>query len=1067
MSDLRFSVLGPLRVHRDGAPLAVGYPQQQAMLATLLLRPGRSAGAAELTDALWGAGPPVKAVSTVRTYAWRWRKVLARDASDPDVLVSFGDGYRLQVDEQSIDALRAVDLAAQAERAGARRQPARALELLRDALALWEGEPLAAIPGPFAERQRQRLGELRLTLLEERLAREVELGYAARCVPELTELTAEHPLRERPHGLLMTALYQAGRSADALAVFRGARQLLIDELGVEPGPELEELHRRILDQDPTLMRAATEFTALTTGDRTTAGATGVDAADPAADPVDPAADPPGDAAGPEHAPGPRALPRPAQLPPPDPDFIGRAELVSTLGDTLRDRGRRTPAVAVLVGMGGVGKTSLALHVAHQARGAFPDGQLYADLHGGDTVPSSPEIVLANFLSALGITADVLPDDLEARTALFRSMLDGRRMLIVLDNARDARQVRPLLPGAEGCAVVVTTRSRMVGLPVVLQLNVDVFRRTEAGELLSRAIGEARVAAEREAALGLVEACGFLPLAVRIVAARLAARPMWSIDSLRERLAVEWRRIDELRIGELAVEAVFELGYRQLTQDQATAFRCLATVDCREIGVAAAAAMLATDEASTEDVLESLVDACMLESRVPGRYGYHDLLRAFARRKAEGARVNGAPTDGASTGEASTAQDRLLGFLFATACEAFRHAVPGDPITGTFTPPPTSGLGFADLGAAREWVRVEAEEARALAAQIAVSSLAVADLSGGDGDGGHGDGTAYRERRDHAVRRLRQAVDLLIALSPFGVGTRYAELASTADALVHAAVRHRDRGAEGRARFLRCTIALAAARLSDAESEARAAVLACREVGDTVVLRQVLNDLGLIAQYLSRYGEAVAHFDEAIALARQLGHRSGETTTVVNAALARVRAGHAADAATVCRQILATDAHPLEEPERAYALYVLGFALHTLGDHPEAVERFDECLAMCASAGLRSRAVSARYRLADSLRAVGDLDAALGHAEQALAQCEGTAFERDRGHALLILGRVLADLGRGAEAHAFWERAHSLFTRLGLPDAAGAAALLFEEVAVPPGAAAPVGGPAPSVERCRS
>ncbi|MFJ9210420.1 AfsR/SARP family transcriptional regulator [Streptomyces sp. NPDC102264] len=997
MARLRFSLLGPLRILRDGVPLAVGYPQQQAMLAALLLRPGRVAGAADLSDALWGTAPPAKAVSTLRTYAWRWRRILTAGQPDLDVLVTSGDGYRLHVPEQSIDAFRVTELTARADRAGAQGRPEQARELLWQALELWEGEPLAGMPGPFAERQRQRFCELRLTLLEERLAYELALGHAARCVPELTELTTEHPLRERPYGLLMTALYQAGRSADALGVFRGARQLLVDELGVEPGPALEELHQRILERDPALAPPASEVLSLVGGAE----------ADGESERAKNRPEPP---------PSPRPLPIPAHLPPQEPDFIGREDLVDALDRCLREPERSTPAVAVLVGMGGVGKTSLALHVAHRVRGAFPDGQLYADLHGGDAEPSRPEVVLANFLSAMGIAADALPDDIEARTALFRSMVDGRRMLIVLDNVRDAWQLRSLLPAAKGCAVVVTSRNRMVGLPVTLQLNVDVFHSSEAARLLRRAIGEARVAAEPEAALGLVEACGFLPLAVRIVAARLASRPMWSIASLRERLAVEWRRLDELRAGELAVEAVFELSYRQLTAEQAAGFRRLAAVDCGEIGVAAAAAMLATDAAHAEDTLESLVDACLLESRVLGRYRYHDLLRAFARGKSRDER----------TDEAAAIQDRLLDFLLSTACEAFRHAVPADPVASAFAPPGVPGLTFADLGAARRWALIEAEDARALVAQIASATARTSDEGGAVTDAA---------RYEDEVRRLRRAVDLLIALSPFDVGNRYAELVSTADALVHAAVRLGDRRAEGRARFLRCTIALAAARFADAETEARSALTACREVGDTVVLQQVLNDLGLIAQYMSRYPEAVACFTESIALARELGHRTAETATMVNAALAQVRAGNPTEAVVVCREVLDSGAYAQDSSGQAYAMYVLGLALQALGEHGEAVSWFEECLELCASAGLHSRSVHARYRLAESLRALGNLEQALPHAEQALAQCEDIAFERDRGHALAILGHVLADLGRTVEAHALWERAHTLFTRLDLPEAA--------------------------------
>ncbi|MGW2490887.1 AfsR/SARP family transcriptional regulator [Streptomyces sp. NPDC001606] len=997
MADLRFSVLGPLQVRRGDTALAVGYPQQQAMLATLLLRPRRSAGGVELTEALWGPEPPDRALSTVRTYAWRWRKVLRSDTAEPEVLVSFGDGYKLVVPDESIDALRAGELAAQAGLAGAQGRPAEARRLLAEALALWEGEPLAGIPGPFAERQRRSLAELRITLLEQRLAYDLELGDAAGCVSELAELTAEQPLRERPYALLMRALYQTGRAADALGVFRRARQVLVEELGVEPGPDLAELHRRILERDPALLPSPA----------------------PAVVPEpERATDAQGDG-GPARAERPAVAPpppRPAQLPPGEPDFIGREALVSAVGDALRQTGRSTPAIVALAGMGGVGKTALALHVAHRVRDAFPDGQLYADLHGGDDVPSAPDVVLATFLAALGVTAEALPEDVEARAALFRSMTDGRRLLIVLDNVRDSRQLRPLLPGAVGCAVLVTCRTRVAGLPVTLQADVDVFHSAEAVRLLGRAIGDERVAAERTAALGLVEACGFLPLAVRIVAARLAARPRWSIASLNERLAVEWRRIDELRIGELTVEAVFELGYRQLTQQQATAFRRLAAVDCADLGVTAAASMLDADEPTAEDLLESLVDACMLVSTEPGRYRYHDLLRSFARRKSAHERPD----------EAAAARDRLLGHLLATAWRAFQQAVPCDPLVDPFGSPAADVPGFADLAAARRWVRAEADGARVLAAQVAAPSA---------GEDTEAAGTSP------AVIRLRRAIDLLIALSPFDPDARYAQLASTADALVRASVAHGDRRAEGRARFLRSTIALAATRLGDAEPEARAAAAACRDVGDTVILRQVLNDLGLIAQYLSRYDEAVCHFEEAVALARTLGHRAGEVATTGNAALALVRGGRPAEAAEMCHRMLDGLPYGQDEPGRAYAMYVLGLALHALGDYPGAVTWFDSCLTVSADAGLRGRAAHARYRLADSLRAGGSPGSALAHAERALVECEEIDAERDRGNALMVLGRVLADLGRTAEARERWERAREVFLRLGLPDAAEAAALL--------------------------
>ncbi|MFD1078197.1 AfsR/SARP family transcriptional regulator [Longispora fulva] len=443
---------------------------------------------------------------------------------------------------------------------------------LSAALALHRGEPLAGVPGPLAERHRARLLERIGQVVEARIDADLAAGRGADVIVELTALIAEQPLRERWRGQLMTALYQSGRQSDALAVYADARRILTEELGCEPGPELREVHRQILTEEMVVAPRG-------------------------------------------------AAPRPAQLPAAPTDLTGRDAVIGALAG-------RTPPIVALTGPGGVGKTAVALTLAHHWRNRYPDGQLHVDLRGVDADPRDPADVLADFLRALG--AEV-PDGLPGRAALYRSMLADRELLVVLDNARDLAQVTPLLPGAAGSSVLITSRTALDGLAGAEAVELTALSRSSSVDLLARIVGPGRIAAEPDAADAVAAACGGLPLALRLAGARLAKRPGWSVAALSERLADESGRLDQLRAGDFTVEAAFALSYRQLDQESARAFRLLAVAPAGLVSLAAAAALLDRPARAADELLESLVDCGLLRTPAAGQYDYHDLLRLYARK----------------------------------------------------------------------------------------------------------------------------------------------------------------------------------------------------------------------------------------------------------------------------------------------------------------------------------------------------------------------------------------------------------------------------------------------------
>ncbi|GIF16025.1 AfsR/SARP family transcriptional regulator [Actinoplanes teichomyceticus] len=658
---MEFRVLGPIEAWSADRPVELGGGKPRALLGALLVERGRVVPVNRLIDAIWDERPPATARALVQTYVSGLRNRF-KAYGGGSVILTKPWGYLADLAAPRLDRDVFLRTVGDARAAAGDGRHHHAAALYREALSLWRGPALVgATTGPLRS-EAARLDELRLEAVEERVAVDLAVGRLAELAGELAALLARHPLRERLRGQLMITLFRLGRQADALAVYREGRRILRDELGVEPGVELSAVHSAVLRGDARLLGAPApappapapatspasapapttspasaspaSASAPTTSVALTGGRTGSTTA-AAGTPV--TAQPTAPSRRPEPAP-PRPL-APAQLPPAPGDYTGRAdELAALLASAASaERSGRMP-VHVVTGAAGVGKTALALHAAHQLAAGYPDGQLYAQLGGTADAAAEPAAVLAALLRTLGAPAGPLPDSVAERAAQMRTLLSGRRVLLLLDDARDEEQIGPLLPGAAGCAVLITSRNRLAGLPVTGRTEPDVLPVGAATELLAGIAGDDRVRAEPEAARRIVVACDGLPLAVRIAGARLAARRRWPLTVLADRLAAEHRRLDELTLGSGGVRASLEPAHRGLSADARAALGWLGRSAAADFAAWVLAPALRVGEVAAEALVEALADAHLLTcTGVDGagqvRYRMPGLVRLYARERA--------------------------------------------------------------------------------------------------------------------------------------------------------------------------------------------------------------------------------------------------------------------------------------------------------------------------------------------------------------------------------------------------------------------------------------------------
>jgi DNA-binding SARP family transcriptional activator/tetratricopeptide (TPR) repeat protein len=949
---LRVGVLGPVTVWNGNEELRVGQPRQQAVLGILAMRANRVISRGELVDAVWGQDPPASAEGGIYTYVAGLRRIIepARSARGPGrVLVSSGAGYVLHLVPGQPDAVAFEQYLARARQLRKNGAPAGAIDALENALGLWRGSAFAGVPGPFAETERVRLAELRSGAAEERADVLLELGRHEEVVPDLAALVTDHPLRERMRGLLMIALYRCGRPAEALRVFQDGRRVLAEELGIDPGTDLSRIYQQVLTSDPALNPAgevpAADHPADADGEPSRPRSPGMGkAAGMGPRGSDGSVLPSGNAWA-ARGPG---VPVPAQLPLDAPSFSGRHDELRTLHATLpaaRAAGTEEPVPVVVVsGTAGVGKTALAIRFGRQVAKRFPDGQLYVNLRGPDPgAPMEPDVALRFFLDAFGVPPHRIAVPLEERAALFRSLVNGKRVLIVLDDASNAAQVRPLLPGSPGCLVVVTSRNQMAGLVAAegaALVTLDVLGDDEAHEMLARRLGQERVAAEPQAADEIVAACARLPLALSIAAGRAVGRPKRPLTELAAELRDARGRLDALQAGDAAtdVRAVLSWSYDQLSPAAARMFRLLGLHPGPDIALPAAASLAGISRAEAGTALRELTRTHMAAEHLSGRFTFHDLLRAYA---AEAAEQHDAEV------ERGAAARRMLDHYLYTAMAASQRFSPfRSPLRLAAPAPGVVPAEMADKDQAMAWFEAEAP--------VLLTLIGFAEAQEFD---------AY-------------AWQLPWALGPFfhrrGWLQSYVAIQQTA---LGAARRLDDRIALAHAHHLLGHAQLQTNDYEAAEPNFRRALDLFRELGDRANEAVVLNGLAGMLEKQERYPEALAVALDALRMLKAAGHWWTQATLENGVGWLYAHLGQYDDALTHCQRALSLHRESGHRGGAADTLDSLGFVYLNRGDLAQAQAHYEQAIDAY-------REIGAPFGEGNSLAGLGDVQLRGGNLEAA-------------------------------------------------------------------------------------